>query len=138
MFDVVVAPSALRQLRRLLLTALLAGTPFLLWDLWATGVGHWSFDAEQTLPWRVADLPLEEVAFFIVIPVVAVLTFEAVGVARRRVRSADARHRGSRNRKWCTTMPAWLRVNPVKTPKAYSGIRAWVLPPATTTSWPVT
>ena len=84
----------LRQPRRLLLTVLLAGTPFLLWDLWATGVGHWSFDAEQTLPWRVADLPLEEVAFFVVIPVVAVLTFEAVRVARRRVRSSDARHRG--------------------------------------------
>ena len=84
----------LRQPRRLLLTILLAGTPFLLWDLWATEVGHWSFDADQTLPWRVAGIPLEEVAFFVVIPLVAVLTFEAVRVARRRVRAAHARHRG--------------------------------------------
>ena len=84
----------LRQPLRLLLTVLLAGTPFLLWDLWATQVGHWSFDADQTLPWRVAGIPLEEVAFFVVIPLVAVLTFEAVGVVRRQVRSADARHRG--------------------------------------------
>lgn len=84
----------LREPRRLALTILLAGTPFLLWDLWATEVGHWSFDADQTLPWRVAGLPLEEVAFFVVIPLVAVLTFEAVRVARRRVRPTDARHRG--------------------------------------------
>jgi lycopene cyclase domain-containing protein len=75
----------LRQPRRLLLTVLLAGTPFLLWDLYATHAGHWWFDAEQTLPPRIAGIPLEEVAFFVVIPVVSVLTFEAVKVARRRV-----------------------------------------------------
>jgi lycopene cyclase domain-containing protein len=75
----------LRQPRRLLLTVLLAGTPFLLWDLYATHAGHWRFDAEQTLPPRVAGIPLEEVSFFVVIPVVSVLTFEAVKVVRRRV-----------------------------------------------------
>lgn len=75
----------LRQPRRLLLTVLLAGTPFLVWDLYATHAGHWWFDAEQTLPPRVAGIPLEEVAFFVVIPVVSVLTFEAVKVVRRRV-----------------------------------------------------
>ena len=74
----------LRRPRRLLLTVLLAGTPFLLWDLGATEAGHWRFDADQTLPWRVAGIPLEEVAFFVVIPLAAVLTYEAVRVARRR------------------------------------------------------
>ena len=84
----------LRQPRRLLLTVLLAGTPFLLWDLGATRAGHWRFDADQTLPWHIAGIPLEEVAFFVVIPLVAVLTYEAVRVARRRVRPADGpRHR---------------------------------------------
>ena len=32
--------------------------------------------------------------------------------------TAETRHRGSRNRKWWTTMPAWLSVNPVNTPNA--------------------
>ena len=73
----------LRQPRRLLLTIALAGTPFLLWDLYATHSGHWWFDADQTLPWRVAGVPLEEVAFFVVIPLVAVLTLEATRAARR-------------------------------------------------------
>lgn len=72
------------QPRRLLLTILAAGTPFLIWDLWATHVGHWRFDEEQTLPWRVAGIPLEEVAFFVVIPLVTVLTFEAVKVVLGR------------------------------------------------------
>ncbi|MBS44695.1 MAG: lycopene cyclase [Nocardioides sp.] len=76
--------SVLRQPRRLLLTIALAGTPFLLWDLYATHAGHWWFDEDQTLPPRVAGLPLEEIGFFVVIPIVSVLTFEAVTVARRR------------------------------------------------------
>ncbi len=82
----------LRQPRRLLLTILAAGTPFLIWDLHATDVGHWWFDDAQTLPWRIAGLPLEEIAFFVVIPLVAVLTYEAVRVARARV--AGSRHGG--------------------------------------------
>ncbi len=82
----------LRQPRRLLLTIALAGTPFLLWDLYATRAGHWWFDADQTLPWRVAGIPLEEDAYCVVIPPVAVLTLEATRVARRhglRRRSED-------------------------------------------------
>ncbi|WP_227464223.1 lycopene cyclase domain-containing protein [Nocardioides lijunqiniae] len=83
----------LRQPTRLLLTILLAGTPFLVWDLYATGAGHWTFDAAQTLTWRVAGLPLEEIGFFVVIPLVSVLTYEAVRAmsARDRVPADDRR-----------------------------------------------
>ena len=83
----------LKQPGRLLLTIGLAGTPFLLWDLWATHVGHWWFDADQTLRWRIAGLPLEEIGFFVVIPVVSVLTLEGVRAARRGVRPGAPRSR---------------------------------------------
>jgi lycopene cyclase domain-containing protein len=72
----------LHQPRRLALAVVLAGSPFLAWDLWATHAGHWHFDAAQTLPWRVAGLPLEEIAFFVVIPVVSILAYEGVRAAR--------------------------------------------------------
>ncbi len=81
----------LRQPRRLLLTIVAAGAPFLVWDLYATRVGHWRFDRAQTLPWRVAGLPLEEVAFFVVIPLVTVLAFEAVRATRDRTRAPRPR-----------------------------------------------
>ena len=74
----------LRQPVRLLLTILLAGVPFLVWDLYATSAGHWTFDAAQTLRWRVAGLPLEEIGFFVVIPLVSVLTYESVRVVAAR------------------------------------------------------
>jgi lycopene cyclase domain-containing protein len=77
----------LRQPKRLLLTIVTAGSPFLIWDLYATHTGHWRFDAAQTLPWRVAGLPLEEISFFVVIPLASVLTYEAVRAVSRRDRA---------------------------------------------------
>lgn len=86
--------AVLRQPGRLIVTIALAGAPFLLWDLYATRVGHWWFDAAQTLPWRVGGLPLEEVGFFVVIPLVSVLTYEAVRVVNQRDRAGRASRRG--------------------------------------------
>lgn len=63
---------------RLTAAIVLAGAPFLLWDLWATRAGQWRFDPKQTLPWRVGGLPVEEIAFFVVIPLAAILTYESV------------------------------------------------------------
>ena len=83
----------LGQPGRLVLTVLVAGAPFLLWDLFATRAGHWWFDPAQTLPWRVAGLPLEEIAFFVVIPLVTVLTYEAVTVVRERQRASRSPQR---------------------------------------------
>lgn len=68
----------LRRPRRLLCTLGMVLVPFLTWDALATEAGHWSFDDEQTLGARVLDLPLEEVAFFVVIPLATIYTLEAV------------------------------------------------------------
>src|SRR4051794_36025488 len=64
---------------RLLLTLLPVVVVFVVWDVYAIARGHWSYDRAETtgvlLPGR---LPLEEVLFFLVIPICAVLTLEAV------------------------------------------------------------
>lgn len=69
----------LRRWRRLLLTLVPVAICFSLWDVAAIAAGHWHYDPGQllgvTLPGR---LPLEEVAFFLVVPVCAILGFEAV------------------------------------------------------------
>jgi lycopene cyclase domain-containing protein len=82
-----------RQPRRLALAIAAAASPFVVWDLYATHAGHWRFDPAQTLPWRLAGLPLEEIAFFVVIPLASVLTYEAVGAVHHRVGAHRLRQR---------------------------------------------
>lgn len=76
----------LRQGRRLALSILPVAAVFVAWDVAATRAGHWTFDPEQTLPVRVFGLPLEELSFFVVVPLAGLLTYQAVGVvlARRK------------------------------------------------------
>lgn len=72
----------LRRPRRLLATLAMVLVPFLTWDILATQAGHWSFDPEQTLRWRIGGLPIEEVAFFVVIPLAVIYTLEAIRTIR--------------------------------------------------------
>ena len=71
------------RVRRLALTFLPVVPVFVAWDLYAVSRGHWTFDRQQvlgaTLP---GGLPAEELAFFVVVPLVSVLTLEAVRVVR--------------------------------------------------------
>lgn len=70
--------------RRLLLTVLPVAVVFLGWDTYAVAAGQWSFDPERivgvVLP---GGVPLDEALFFLVVPVAAVLTLEAVRSVRR-------------------------------------------------------
>jgi lycopene cyclase domain-containing protein len=81
--------NVLRRGRRLLLTLLPVVIVFILWDVAAIAAGHWTFDPAQTtgilLP---GGLPLDEVLFFVVVPVCAILGFEAVR-AVLRLRAGD-------------------------------------------------
>jgi lycopene cyclase domain-containing protein len=73
--------------RRLLLALLPEVVVFVAWVLDAIAQGHWAYDGGQTLGVRLpGGIPLEEVLFFLVVPVCAVLTFEAV----RKVTGWDA------------------------------------------------
>lgn len=74
-----------RRWRRLLLTLLPVVAVFVLWDLAAIAAGHWTFDPAQiTGVFLPGGLPLDEVLFFVVVPVCAILGFEAVRAVLRR------------------------------------------------------
>jgi lycopene cyclase domain-containing protein len=75
----------LRRWRRLLLTVLPVAAVFVLWDLAAIAAGHWHFDRSQmTGVVFPGGLPLDEVLFFLVVPVCAILGLEAVRTVLRR------------------------------------------------------
>jgi len=76
--------STLRQPLRLLSSIVPVAVMFITWDVVATSAGQWRFDPAQTFGARLWGLPLEEYAFFVVIPLAGILTFEAVAVVRAR------------------------------------------------------
>lgn len=54
---------------------------FVAWDLWATERGTWGFAEQYTLGVRLpGGMVLEELLFFTVVPICALLTLEAVRI----------------------------------------------------------
>ncbi len=79
---------------RLLAALLPVVALFVAWDVLGIVRGHWTYSERYTtgilLPF---DVPLEELVFFVVIPICGLLTFEAVGTVLgvvRRWRGRDA------------------------------------------------
>ena len=73
--------------RRLLLAVLPEFVVFIAWVLYAIAAGHWDYNGEKTLGVRLpGGIPVEEVLFFLVVPLCAVLALEAV----RKVTGWDA------------------------------------------------
>lgn len=69
-----------RQPRRLAATLGLVLPPFIAWDILAINQGHWWFSEDRTTGWRVpGGVPVEELVFFVVIPICGLLTHAAVG-----------------------------------------------------------
>jgi lycopene cyclase domain-containing protein len=59
----------------LFLGIFLNGLLFILWDSWFTNTGVWSFNSIYTFSPRLLELPLEEWAFFIVVPFASVFIY---------------------------------------------------------------
>ena len=69
----------LRRIKQVLISILPIALLFVLWDFYAVSHHHWKFDPLQVFgiygPLRI---PLEEFLFFLVVPVAAIMTIEAV------------------------------------------------------------
>ena len=60
---------------------------FVTWDMAASATHVWGYNSPYVLGvWLPARLPIEEVLFFIVVPLCTLLTFESVEHLRRRRR----------------------------------------------------
>jgi lycopene beta-cyclase len=76
-----------RRPRRLLFALVPTVVLFTVWDIAAIARGHWSYNAQyvtgRELP---GNLPVEELTFFVVIPICGLLTLEAVRRILERAR----------------------------------------------------
>ncbi len=69
---------------RLVLALLPTIVVFVVWDVVGILRHHWSYSPRFTTGVMLGVMPLEELVFFVVIPICGLLTYEAVGYVLRR------------------------------------------------------
>ncbi len=83
-----------RRPRALLFAVLPVVIIFSVWDIYGIAAGHWTYNPRAVTGVQFGfGLPLEEVVFFVVIPICGLLTYGAVGtvLAKLRGRLSNAR-----------------------------------------------
>jgi lycopene beta-cyclase len=59
---------------------------FSVWDVVGILRDHWSYNPSYVTGWQLPfSMPIEELVFFVVIPICGLLTYEAVGFVLRRI-----------------------------------------------------
>ena len=90
--ELVFAARVYRRWKVLLASLLPVVIVFSVWDIVAIARDHWTYNPRFVTGVDLGPLPLEELVFFIVIPICALLSYEAVGTvlswASRRFASA--------------------------------------------------
>lgn len=77
--EIIFKVGVIRRWKRAFSSILPVSALFIIWDAYAIKQGHWFFDREQILGiFGPFGIPLEEYLFFIVVPMAALLTIEAV------------------------------------------------------------
>ena len=77
--ELVLAARVYRRWQVLLKSLLPVVAVFAVWDIIAIARNHWTYDSRFVTGIDLGVLPLEELVFFLVIPVCALLSYEAVG-----------------------------------------------------------
>jgi lycopene cyclase domain-containing protein len=62
---------------------------FSVWDVIGIVRLHWTYNPDFITGVHLGVMPLEELVFFIVIPICGLLTYEAVGTVLKRLRGRD-------------------------------------------------
>jgi lycopene cyclase domain-containing protein len=95
--EVLLGVRVYRQAKRLLLSLGCTAAVFVTWDLVGAGLGHWGYNPAYVTGIRFLGLPLEEYLFFAVVPLCAILTYEATRLSLPSV-SRWLRNRTGRER----------------------------------------
>jgi lycopene cyclase domain-containing protein len=81
-----------RRIRALFVALLPVVVVFSIWDILGIVRDHWSYNPRYVTGIRlIFEMPLEELVFFLVIPICGLLTYEAVGSVMARARKSRRR-----------------------------------------------
>lgn len=72
-----------RWLKQRLLPLLVIGIPFVYWDQQVAKIGHWGFSAAHITGITVFRLPIEEVLFFISVPLAMLTIYDGIRIKKK-------------------------------------------------------
>ena len=82
--EIFIKISVLKRIKKVIKALIPGAILFIAWDSYAISKGHWHFDPAQILgifgPFKI---PLEEYLFFLIVPIAAIMTIEAVTKVRK-------------------------------------------------------
>jgi len=88
--EVFLKVGVVRRFKRVILSILPTALFFLIWDAYAINRVHWYFDKNQILEiFGPFGIPLEEFLFFMIVPLAALLTIEAVRTVKKNWEVGD-------------------------------------------------
>jgi lycopene beta-cyclase len=95
LLEFVLSARVYRRAARLALAIIPVVIIFWVWDIVGILRDHWSYSTRFTTGWKlIFGMPVEELVFFVVVPICGLLTYEAVGhvltLLRRRSTVGEA------------------------------------------------
>lgn len=88
--ELVLKVGVVRRFKRVVLSILPTAIFFIIWDAYAINRGHWYFDSKQIMGiFGPFEIPLEEFLFFLIVPLAALLTIEAVRIVKKDWKVGD-------------------------------------------------
>lgn len=88
--EVILKVGVVRRFRRVILSIFPTAIFFIIWDAYAISRGHWYFDSKQILGiFGPFEIPFEEFLFFLIVPLAALLTIEAVRTVKKHWEVGD-------------------------------------------------
>lgn len=82
--EIVLKVRVLARIRRVLAATLPISALFIAWDIYAVHRHHWFFDPAQVIGlYGPFHIPIEEYLFFLIVPLAAIMTIEAVRTVKR-------------------------------------------------------
>jgi lycopene cyclase domain-containing protein len=82
--------AVLRRFKRVLMSVIPVAFVFVIWDSYAISRSHWFFDEKQILGiFGPFGIPIEEFGFFLIVPIAAIMTIEAVRSVKKHWQVGD-------------------------------------------------
>jgi lycopene cyclase domain-containing protein len=88
--EVIFKVGVLRRWKKAFASILPVSALFIVWDAYAISQGHWFFDRDQVLGiFGPFGIPIEEFGFFLIVPIAAIMTIEAVRSVKKHWQVGD-------------------------------------------------